>query len=80
MELVASWIALEDIRPDTGELEYYAGSHRIAEHLFQGRYKSKPLDLPVGDEEHALYLESLHEKSMALGCERRRFHAKNVVR
>lgn len=76
MELAASWIALEDIGPNTGELEYYAGSHKIAEHLFQGRFKSKPLDTPVGDTEHARYLESLHEKSKALGCERKQFRPK----
>ncbi|HEX2582011.1 MAG TPA: phytanoyl-CoA dioxygenase family protein [Dongiaceae bacterium] len=39
MELAASWLALEDIQPGTGELEYYVGSHRIPEFLFEGTAK-----------------------------------------
>ncbi|EED34440.1 Phytanoyl-CoA dioxygenase family protein [Luminiphilus syltensis NOR5-1B] len=31
---VASWIALEDVHPGTGELEYYPGSHKIPDHVF----------------------------------------------
>ena len=40
MELVASWTALEDIRPDSGELQYFEGSHRLPEYLFSGEHKS----------------------------------------
>lgn len=35
MEFMASWIALEDIQPDTGELEYYPRSHRLPEILYR---------------------------------------------
>jgi hypothetical protein len=39
MEFAASWIALEDIHPGSGELEYYPGSHTWPDFLFDGRYK-----------------------------------------
>lgn len=39
MELVASWVALEDVHPGSGELEYYKGSHTWPEFLFEGKYK-----------------------------------------
>ncbi|MEM6537571.1 MAG: phytanoyl-CoA dioxygenase family protein [Pseudomonadota bacterium] len=42
MELTASWIALEDISPNTGELQYYEGSHRFDEFLFDGECKCIP--------------------------------------
>ena len=34
MKLIASWIALEDINPGSGELEFYPQSHRYDEFLF----------------------------------------------
>src|SRR2546429_9350110 len=39
MELVASWTALEDIQPGSGELIYYPKSHQFPEFLFGGEYK-----------------------------------------
>jgi hypothetical protein len=36
--LAASWIALEDIEPGTGELMYYPGSHRDPLFLFDGEH------------------------------------------
>ncbi len=38
MELVASWTALEDIEPGSGELVYYPKSHEFPEFLFEGKY------------------------------------------
>jgi len=35
MELVASWIALEDIQEGSGELEYVPGSQTIDEYIFE---------------------------------------------
>jgi phytanoyl-CoA hydroxylase len=72
LEFVASWIALEDIRPGSGELEYYKGSHNLDEYLFEGRHKWMPTKSP----EHDRYHESLHEKSRALGLERLAFAPK----
>jgi len=39
MELVASWTALEEIQPGSGELIYYPKSHQFPEFLFDGKYK-----------------------------------------
>jgi hypothetical protein len=36
----ATWIALEDVSADAGELFYYPGSHRFDDYLYQGEYKS----------------------------------------
>lgn len=36
MEFAASWIALEDIKSGSGELEYYIGSHRLDDYCFTG--------------------------------------------
>lgn len=69
LEFVASWIALEDIRPDSGELEYYKGSHKLDDYLFEGRHKWMPTKSPEYDRFHA----SLHEKSRDLGLERQKF-------
>ena len=35
MELIASWIALEDVQPGSGELMYVPGSHRFEVFIFQ---------------------------------------------
>ena len=34
LKLIASWIALEDIEPGSGELIYYPGGHRIKEYSY----------------------------------------------
>jgi hypothetical protein len=72
MEFAASWIALEDIQPNTGELEYYEGSHKMEEFLFQGQYKN----MPLGDPDHLKYLQSLHKKAAEMGLKRKKFRPK----
>ena len=39
MKFVAAWIALEDVRPGSGALQYLPGSHRWGDFLFSGRFK-----------------------------------------
>lgn len=39
MELIASWVALEDVVEGSGELEYIPKSHRFNEFKFSGRFK-----------------------------------------
>ena len=34
--LVATWIALEDVHPNAGALEYIPGSHKIRPYIFSG--------------------------------------------
>lgn len=67
MELAASWIALEDITPGTGPLEYYDGSHRMPEFLFDGKQRN----IPDGSTQHEDYLRHLHEQAQRLGLARK---------
>jgi len=46
MEFAASWIALEDIQPGSGELEYYKGSHKLDDYVFEGQHKWMPVKSP----------------------------------
>ncbi len=64
MEFVGCWIALEDVQPGSGELQYYEGSHRIEDYLWMGRARAKPYDYL----EEADFLRWVHEKSVALEC------------
>ena len=69
MEFVASWIALEDIRPGSGELEYYPGSHALPHHLFAGRH----LWVQPGDPEVSVFTAQLHAKATTAGLTLQRF-------
>jgi phytanoyl-CoA hydroxylase len=42
MEFAASWTALEDVQPGSGELIYFPESHEDPEFLFEGKYKWCP--------------------------------------
>jgi ectoine hydroxylase-related dioxygenase (phytanoyl-CoA dioxygenase family) len=37
MEMLACWIALEDVQPGSGELQYMVGSHRLGDFPFGGK-------------------------------------------
>jgi len=69
MEFVGCWVALEDVQPDSGELEYYVGSHRLDEFLWDGAHKW----MPAGSSDHQRYLDSLHEQATRRGLARVRF-------
>ena len=69
MEFVASWIALEDIVPGSGELEYYPGSHALPLHLFKGQ---SPWVQP-GDKEVEAFSDLLHSKAKQAGLSIQRF-------
>ncbi|MDA9983204.1 phytanoyl-CoA dioxygenase family protein [Gammaproteobacteria bacterium] len=69
LEMVASWIALEDIQPGSGELEYYVGSQRLEDFMFGGNQKW----MPPESNQHEKYLASLHEESEKLGLKRESF-------
>lgn len=71
MELAASWIAMEDIQEGSGELEYYVGSHRIPEFLFEGKSKW----MPDGSPEHPQFLDHIKTEAARLGLKKERFHA-----
>ena len=69
MHLAASWLALEDIQPGSGELEYYVGSHRAPDFLFGG--VSKWMENHTAD--HQRFLDSLHADARVFGHVRRSF-------
>jgi phytanoyl-CoA hydroxylase len=72
MHLAATWLALEDIQPRTGELEYYIGSHRAPDFLFGGSNKW----MESHPEEHSRFLQSLHDDARALDHVKGSFLAK----
>ncbi len=72
LALAATWLALEDIRPETGELEYYVGSHRAPHFLFAGGSKW----MEAEPEAHPRFLESLHQDAASFGHRRERFLAR----
>ncbi len=72
MELVGSWLALEDVAEGSGELEYYVGSHRLPEVDWGSGTKG----MPAGHPDHERWLAWLHEASAERGLERRRFRPK----
>lgn len=72
LQMVASWIALEDVVPGRGELTYYEGSHRIPHHFF--RDGSKRFSPGVDDEEAAR--RHIRAEAERLGCAKRDFIAK----
>ena len=72
MHLAATWLALEDIQPGTGELEYYIGSHRDPDFLFAGEHKW----MEAAPNEHDKFLESLHTDAQTYGHTKGSFIAK----
>jgi hypothetical protein len=73
--LAASWVALEDIEPGTGELIYYPGSHRFGEFLYQDHRKNWSVD-DDGHEIHDHHLHWLHEQAKERGIPLQTFRPK----
>lgn len=72
LEFVGSWIALEDIQPGTGELQYYEGSHRLPEFLWEGRSRTMPKDNTV----FTPFYEHVRDLPPTLGMDLRKFTPK----
>jgi hypothetical protein len=72
LELAASWIALEDVRPGSGELMYYVGSHRLPEYDFSGQFKHWNAERD-GHEQHTEWSKGLNTNAERLGMERQAF-------
>ena len=71
MELVASWTALEDLQPGSGELAYYPKSHLYPEFLFEGKYKW----WPPGSGELGNYYQHLEGSAQAENATKTKFLA-----
>lgn len=69
---VASWIALQDVVPESGELFYYPGSHRLDDLLFADGSKA----LRPGDPDGPRYSRSLEELAEKNGLRRTQFRPK----
>ncbi len=72
MQFVGCWVALEDIVPGSGELQYYGGSHRIPEYLWLNRGRA----CPPGYNDHREFLAWVHAESQRAGCPMIKFHPK----
>ncbi len=60
LQFMASWIALEDVTPGSGELQYHVGSHKLDDFLFPGDSKSwNPAK--HGKDIHRQYIQSLKD-------------------
>ena len=77
MKMAASWLALEDIQEGTGELEYYAGTHRSPDYLFGGYSEW----VNINPSEHDRFLKRLHEDATSYSQKKTRFlaHAGDVL-
>ena len=70
LNLVATWIALEDTQDDAGPLCFYPGSHKIAPyHFSNGKMTAVPSEM----ENYATYMQSEVKR---LGLKSQRFAAK----
>ena len=71
---VASWIALQDVVPDSGELFYYSGSQRLDDLLFADGTKA----LRPGDPDGVHYSKSLEQLAEEAGLKRAQFRPKRT--
>lgn len=69
MQFVGTWLALEDIQPGSGELQYYEGSHRLPEWLWCDRARACPHD----QADHQTFIDYLHEQSGFRGLQLTQF-------
>jgi hypothetical protein len=74
MELAACWIALEDIRPGSGELTFARGSHRLPEFTF-GDGETKHWD----PQKHGVDQHNVWSRWLIEECERRGFNRETFI-
>ena len=76
LKLIASWIALQDVEPGSGELVYYSGGHRIPEYQYANG-ESKHWNVQRdGQEVHNGHLRYLKEQIAARKLPEGRFRPK----
>ncbi len=75
MRLCASWIALEDVQPGTGELTYYVGGHRLPEYVYSGQFKHFNPSRD-GNGQHDTHYNRLHAEAARRGLRQSNFLAK----
>ena len=75
-QFMATWIALEDVTENCGELFYYVGSHRMPEYLYLDKYKGVE---EAGRANPGMNFDApIKDPAMAarMGLQRKRFIAK----
>ena len=72
MTMAASWLALEDVRPGSGELEFVPGSHSVPEYLHPGVSKGHNNDMATYNE----VLKQMKAACVDRGFTTERFKAK----
>ena len=72
LEFAASWIALEDVQPGSGELMYLDGSHRLPEYLYSGKYKHWDAQRD-GDDEHDEWRRLVYANAERMGLQEKTF-------
>lgn len=70
--LIAIWVALEDIQPGSGELHYYPGSHRLPYYM-NADYDNEGTRWKIGPKPYTAYEAMLAEKIQAFGLTKHRF-------
>lgn len=73
--LIAAWVALEDITPDSGPLFYYPGSHKLP-FLFNSDYNQQSTLLSLGNKQYEDYEDFLEEMIEANAFGKETFLAK----
>jgi hypothetical protein len=58
--LIAAWIALEDIHPDSGPLFYYPGSHKLP-YLLNDDFENYSTSLKLGNKQYSDYEDLVEE-------------------
>jgi hypothetical protein len=73
--LSAQWIALEDIQPNSGELMYYPGSHKL-NYVLSEDYNTGNNALLIGENNYEHYEEKIEELIQQHNLQPQYFHAK----
>ena len=73
LNMVGCWIALEDVRPGSGELSYIVGSHRLPDFPYSNGKKD---GIEVTPDELDTSLRWVVSESESRGLKRQLFHAK----
>jgi phytanoyl-CoA hydroxylase len=73
LKFLASWIALEDVSPGSGELMYYPGSHKLDDFLFGEEQSKSWTPSQHGREVHREFMSSIVERSETAGLPMEKF-------
>lgn len=73
--LIAAWIALEDIGPDQGPLHYYPGSHQLP-YIMNADYDNEGTRFWLGDRADKRYEDKIQEVVDSNNLKKKFFHAR----